>query len=163
LATEALALDGHSVQALRLMAGFNARSRQEYTENLRKAVAVGESSLGKKFFKENRGHFWGIIETRPYLRARFNLAHSFWKLDQIEAATEHLEAMLELNPNDNLGVRDLLIGCYLALRRLEGARRLLKEYEEDISALFARVLERYLASELPPAGRALRNARKTNK
>jgi hypothetical protein len=30
-------------------------------------VAAGERSLGPKAFEEDAGHFWGILETRPYM------------------------------------------------------------------------------------------------
>jgi hypothetical protein len=73
--------------------------------------------------------------------------------------------MLALNPNDNQGVRDPLLGLYLATRNLEGARRLLKEYEEDASANFAwaRVLEPFLSKDLSRAAAALKIARKANR
>ena len=45
-------------------------------EFLRKVVAIGEKNLGKDF-KEFAGHFWGFIETRPYMRARERLAQAF--------------------------------------------------------------------------------------
>jgi len=34
-----------------------------------------------------------------------------------EDAICHFEALLELNPNDNQGVRDILLGCYLRMPR----------------------------------------------
>lgn len=39
-----------------------------------------------------------------------------------ESIAEH-EGMLELNPNDNQGVRYGLLALYLALKRLDGASR----------------------------------------
>ena len=39
-------------------------------------------------------------------------------------AIGHFEALLDLNPNDNQGVGDILLGCYLAGNELDGARRL---------------------------------------
>ncbi len=32
-----------------------------------RAMRAGERKLGEEFFEENRGHFWGIFETRGYV------------------------------------------------------------------------------------------------
>jgi hypothetical protein len=80
-------------------------------------------------------------------------------------AIKHYENMLALNPNDNQGVRDPLLGLYLATDHLEGACKLLKDYEEDSSANFAwgRVLERFLSEDLPGAATKLKIARQENR
>ena len=73
--------------------------------------------------------------------------------------------MLELNPNDNQGVRDPLLGLYLETGDLRGARELLDKFKEDASANFAwaRVLERFLAGKRDEARAALKKARRTNR
>jgi hypothetical protein len=48
--------------------------------------------------------------------------------------------MLELNPKDNQGARYPLIGLYIEMENLNCAAELLKKYEHDGSAMFARVL-----------------------
>jgi tetratricopeptide (TPR) repeat protein len=163
LALQAVELDPNCVDALRLLALYGSNSRQEYIEKLYRVVETGERALGKKFFQENHGHFWGILETRPYMRARLDLAFALREAGRIEEAVSQLEATLDLNPNDNQGCRDVLIGCYLLMDRLDGVRRLLEKYH-DGSALFlwATVLERFLASDMPGAAAALKVARKEN-
>jgi tetratricopeptide (TPR) repeat protein len=73
--------------------------------------------------------------------------------------------MLELNPNDNQGVRDPLLGLYLETGDLKGARELLQKFKEDASANFAwaRVLERFLAGKSGEASAALKQARRANR
>jgi tetratricopeptide (TPR) repeat protein len=46
-------------------------------------------------------------------------------------AIEHYWQMLRLNPNDNQGIRDLLMPCLIEMGRDEDAERLFKQYEED--------------------------------
>jgi tetratricopeptide (TPR) repeat protein len=165
LAKRALKLDPDCVDALVVLAGIETDSPRQMIERLQKAVAAGERSLGAHYFKENKGHFWGLLGTRPYMRALGQLAAlecaEGLKLDAIR----HYEKMLELNPNDNQGVRDPLLGLYLAIDNLEGARKLLADYGEDSMANFAwgRVFERFLSADLPGAAAALKVARKANR
>ena len=165
LAKRALRLDPDCVDALVVLADVDARTPREMIEALQKAVAAGERSLGEKFIRENKGHFWLMLETRPTMRAMEQLALLLRgqgiRLDAIRI----YERMLELNPNDNQGVRDPLLGLYLETGDLKGAGRLLKKYKEDASANFAwaRVLERFLAGTHGEASTALKQARRANR
>jgi len=69
-------------------------------------------------------------------------------------AAEEFEAMIELNPNDNQGLRDYLLGLYLALSQLDRAASLFRQYEEDSSAVFAwgRVFLLVLGWKAPRSG-----------
>ncbi len=164
LVKRALALDPDCVDALALLVRLDANSPKEAIAGLQKAVAAGERSLGADFFAENKGHFWGLLETRPYMRARLHLAEVLRGVGLEQEAVAHYEALLELNPNDNQGLRYVLLGSYLAQDRLEDARKLLQDYAGDNMASFAwgKVLERYLAGDHAGAQRALKSARQEN-
>ena len=165
LAKRALAKDPDCVDALVVLAGIETDSPKQLIERLQNAVAAGERSLGTRFITENTGHFWGLIGTRPYMRALEQLASMLRGVGLNVEAMKHYEKMLALNPNDNQGVRDPLLGLYLATDSLEAARKLLKDYEEDSSANFAwaRVLEAFLSKDLPRAAAALKIARRGNR
>jgi tetratricopeptide (TPR) repeat protein len=96
-----------------------------------KGVAAGERTLGDDFFKEESGHFWGILRTRPYMRARFGLAQCLEELGNLGEAVQHYRELLRLNQNDNQGVRHMLIRSLLELNANEEAAKLLKEYKDD--------------------------------
>jgi tetratricopeptide (TPR) repeat protein len=164
LAKQALAKDPDCVDALVLMADLDARTPKEALAVLQKAVAAGERSLGAEFFKEYKGHFWGLLETRSYMRALEHLATVLRARNSNLEAIKTYEKMIGLNPGDNQGVRDPLLGLYLATGKLEGARKLLDDYGDDSMANFAwgRVLERFLSGEKPSAVAALKKARKAN-
>lgn len=164
LAQQALAIDADCVDALVVMAELEATTAQAAIAGLKKAVEAGERSLGGEFFQQNKGHFWGILETRPYMRARLQLAELLRADGSGAQAVEHYAGLLELNPNDNQGVRYPLLGCYLAHGRLQDATKLLHNYRGDIMATFAwgRVLERFLAGDRKGAAKALKTARKGN-
>lgn len=77
------------------------------------------------------GDFWGLIETRPYMRARFGLAMALWSCGQGEEAAAHGAELLRLNPDDNQGVRYLLLTWLVALGRDDDAGALMKTYKHE--------------------------------
>lgn len=78
LAMQAVQLHPHCLDALTILAqASSGRNQQELIEHMRNIVDTGRRNLGEKFFEENRGHFWGIVETRPYMRAHAYLAQLF--------------------------------------------------------------------------------------
>jgi tetratricopeptide (TPR) repeat protein len=165
LAKRALKLDPDCVDALVLINGLDARTPREMIAGLQKAVAAGERSLGEKFIQENEGDFWMLLETRPYMRAMAELAELLRGQGIDLDAIRLYEKMLELNPNDNQGVRDPLLGLYLKTGDAQATARLLKQYKLDASANFAwgRVLERFLADDHTGARKALKTARSANR
>jgi tetratricopeptide (TPR) repeat protein len=164
LAEQALKLDPNCVDAMLVRAQTRKLSVKEYIEELRAAVLTGERSLGEARFREDRGRFWGFVETRPYMRARNELALALSGAGKTREAAQEFEAMLELNPNDNQGVRDYLLGLYLALSELDRAVGLFRQYAEDSSAVFAwgRVFLLMLGGKRGEAVGALEQAFRTN-
>jgi tetratricopeptide (TPR) repeat protein len=128
-------------------------------------VAAGERALGAETFQRDVGHFWGLLETRPYLRARLGLAHSLWAAGRREEAVRHLQDMLRLNPHDNQGVRYTLAGFLLFLDRDDDLARLLQQYDEDTAACaYTKALLAFRRhGDSPEARRLLQEARKTNR
>lgn len=105
---------------------------------LKAGIAAGERELGEAFFAEHKGHFWGLTETRPYIRICKSYAESCWFGGKAEEAAEILEHILELNPDDNTGARYLLAAVYLYSDQLKEAEQFLKKYgEDDAAAAFA--------------------------
>lgn len=137
LARHALEIDSDCTDAYVLLAEETAESIEEARDLYAKGVAAGERALGPGVFEEDAGHFWGLLETRPYMRARAGLAASLWAMGDREAGVAHYRDMLRLNPNDNQGIRDLLATCLLDLGRDDDLERLLEQYEDDASALWA--------------------------
>ena len=163
-ALRAVRLDPACLDARMMLLQFTAGPPEEKIEELQQIVAIGESDLGKKFFAENSGDFWLAIETRPYMRARAALARELQALGRVDEAIAHTEAMLLLNPDDNQGLRYGLLGCYLEAGKLEAVRKLFTQYDEESTFfLWARVLERYLSTELTQAASVLLEARKENR
>jgi tetratricopeptide (TPR) repeat protein len=98
------------------------------------AVAAGERAIGAARFADLAGQFWGILETRPYMRARLGLAQTLAALDRAGEAEQHERALLHLNPNDNQGVRYLLLARLVLAGRDEEALALMRQYPDDVAA-----------------------------
>src|SRR5262249_29892832 len=71
-ARQALALWPDCADAYVLLAE-NAQSRKEALRLYEQGVAAGERALGPEAFEQEAGHFWGLLQTRPYMRARLGL------------------------------------------------------------------------------------------
>ncbi|HEY4592308.1 MAG TPA: tetratricopeptide repeat protein, partial [Thermoanaerobaculia bacterium] len=126
-------------------------------------MAAGERAMGAGAF-EQAGHFWGILETRPYMRARAGLAKVLVEQKRLGEAVEHYQEMLRLNPNDNQGVRHTLVNLLIELGRDEEAWRLFESYPEDGALLeFPRALLSFRRhGDSPEARQALKGAIQLN-
>jgi tetratricopeptide (TPR) repeat protein len=165
LARQALALWADCADAYVLLAE-HAGSRKEALELYRQGVAAAERALGPDTFAQAAGHFWGILETRPYMRARQGLAHFLWTSGRREEAVEHLQDMLRLNPGDNQGVRYTLAGFLLFLDRDDDLGRLLDQYPDEGTAAWAytrALLAFRRGGDTPEARKLLKAALKTNR
>lgn len=144
----------------------------EETKDIEKArhlyeqgVQAGERALGEEMFTQQKGEFWGILETRPYMRARLGLADVLWELGERQAAIDHLQAMLRLNPGDNQGVRYMLANWLLITKDNAALNRLLAQYPDEWSAFWAYTKALYTFREKGPkkqANKALQQAIEIN-
>ncbi|MFC1961144.1 hypothetical protein ACFLYO_10585 [Chloroflexota bacterium] len=145
LARQALSISADCADAYVLLAEETAKSIQEAKQLYEQGVEAGERALGPEAFDEAVGHFWGILETRPYMRARAGLAWCLSQMGEEQQAIAHYADLLRLNPSDNQGNRYLLADLLLASGDDEALKALLDQYEEDASAawLYTRALGLY--------------------
>jgi tetratricopeptide (TPR) repeat protein len=166
LVRRALELDPTNVDALLQMGGYAGLTGEDKIEWMRKTVRMGEKNLGPELLDGYAGAFWVALQTRPYMRARQQLAEALTVAGRWEEAVAEYQALLSLNPDDHQRVRYPQLLLLLRRQRLAEARKLFREYPDDLAAhvVFAwgRVLERFLADDLAGAGAALAAARKRN-
>ena len=93
LARKALGISPLCADAYVLLAE-EARSIEEARDYYAKGVEAGELALGPRRFKQYAGHFWGFLETRPYMRARAGLASTLLQLGDVDGALAHYRDML---------------------------------------------------------------------
>jgi tetratricopeptide (TPR) repeat protein len=135
LAHKALAVSPLCADAYNLLAE-QAKSDTEARDLYASGVEAGALAIGSGGFEEYAGHFWGVLKTRPYMRAREGLAGALQRLGDEPAAIGHYREMLKLNPNDNQGIRDVLAALLLKREDIPALKELLAAYEEDGSALW---------------------------
>lgn len=91
----------------------------------------------KYFDKENIGHFYGMFETRPYIRGLVIKAEYLLEEGKLRQAESVCKEVLRLNENDNMGVRYLLMAIFATLEEENDMLKLYKKYpEENLEMLF---------------------------
>ncbi|GHT74003.1 hypothetical protein AGMMS50262_06130 [Bacteroidia bacterium] len=126
---KALKLNVDCIEAYEFLAQ-NAPDLEKHILALQKGIEVGKRIFGGKYLEKNKGHFWGVTETRPYMRCLQQLADVFlFSGNNIAEAVAILENLLELNPNDNQGARYQLFSALLEL----GEDDKFKKYDQIFS------------------------------
>ena len=102
-------------------------------ENLNKIIKDEEKILTEEgFFDEDCiGAFWGIHETRPYMRACYRRMELLIDLSRFSEAADCCEQLLKLNENDNMAVRYRLISLYAVLERFQEGIDLYNDFAES--------------------------------
>lgn len=165
LAHQAVSISPDCADAYVLLAEEEADTIGRALEYYREGVAAGERALGPDYFENAVGMFWGILETRPYMRARMGLADTLWRLNRKEDAVAHYRDLLRLNEGDNQGVRYLLVDLLLDLGHDEDVTQLLRKYRGDWSAVWhytAALLEFRKSGASAKARKALSKALEQN-
>ncbi len=133
LAREALAeVPSHIAASILVAESTHAIDRR--IELFRNAKQAAAAALGSDL-DEFAGEFWGFHETRPYMRACEGLAFALADAGQVNDAVEQYREMLQLNPNDNQGVRYQIVPLLLEQERDAEAIDILEQYAEE-SALW---------------------------
>ena len=127
-----LELDPKNLPA-KLMLVTDSRDALKILEIFDEAVQDEENELREEgwFADEYIGDFWLIDETRNYMFARFNRMKHLIVMSRFRTAAKEGEDLLRLCRGDNLGVRYLLMGLYVALEEKEALEKLFEEYDED--------------------------------
>ena len=113
----------HLALVLQLL-GRNDEALEHWTA----AVAMGMNGLPPRFYFGLDRIEWGWLQNRPFLRACHGLAAALLEEGVMGEAVTLLANVLDLNPNDNQGVRNLLARCWFDLRRPGEVHRLSERY-----------------------------------
>jgi tetratricopeptide (TPR) repeat protein len=129
LARKALDVDLNAIDAYVIL-GLYATTTAEKIALLREADRIG-TMIFAPLLDDPEMHWWGFIGTRPWMRARHNLALALMDAEEFEDAIETLRSLIELNENDNQGIRYLLLKIYAQIGRYDECKILFERYQDD--------------------------------
>jgi tetratricopeptide (TPR) repeat protein len=115
------------------------RNVGRYKEAFRAALMAHTLGLNAMPVEILEGHGkleWGVLDNRPFLRSCQILGLENQRKRNYNRANELFRLNLRLNPNDNQGIRSLLLENLLREKRTIEAKKLLNEYSEDVSTDF---------------------------
>ncbi len=162
---QALLLDINCIEAYEFL-GVMENSVEISMVFYEKGIAIGREIFGGPYLKKNKGMFWGLHETRPFMRCLHLYADCLYTLGKVKESVAVLEEIIELNPNDNQGVRDELSLYLIELDDREKFEKYAKMFEWDDMAfsLFNRALFAFKTEgETEHANQQLQKALKQNK
>jgi tetratricopeptide (TPR) repeat protein len=163
LAEQALELDADNADIYNYLADIEPNF-EKVLQLYKQGVKAGEKKLGKQAFKEDKGHFWGLLETRPYMRSKAGLAECLALSGQHQEAAAIYWEMLDLNPNDNQGIRYKLSSLLLKMDDFKGYEKLYKLTPDESAAHwnYNRVLYYLKNANMADAKSQLKKAIKSN-
>jgi tetratricopeptide (TPR) repeat protein len=126
-----------------------------------RALAAATLTLGAGF-KDYVGEFWTFLETRPYMRALYNLGKTCAELGDAQQAAAHFTKMLELNPTDDQNAATPLLACLLQLDQNTQAETLLASRAGPATIwAYGRLLTAYRLGQTPDPN-LFKKARRAN-
>jgi len=162
---KALELDPDCIEAYEYLSGCESSLELE-SVFLEKGIAIGRKLFFGDNFENHKGHFWGILETRPFMRCLQLYSEVLYLKNKKKECVEILEEMIDLNPNDNQGVRDQLMLYLIELDETGKFKKYADIFKEDEMAfsLFNQTLFTFKTEgDTPKAKKLLQKAIKQNK
>lgn len=165
MAKQALKLSPDCADAYSLLAEESAQTSHEALKLYLDASSAAGRTLNPSVFEEDRGHFWALIETRPYMRAQQGIADCLMEGGRFAEAVDVLQQMLELNTADSQGMRYLLMSSLFELGDAPARSSLFEKFATESSAFWAysKALHAFLRAQAAgDATSELRRACRTN-
>lgn len=144
-AEEILALDPDNLDAELIIVKAKARSFGTQQKALKRLLAKAEKVLVKIGIDKEKemGCFYGLIETRPYMRVHYHYLQTLLALGKMGLALQEAEEMIRLNENDNGGIRYTLMALYAHFEDEEKAQALLSKYPHDDTSMLLPLIALY--------------------
>lgn len=115
------------------------------------------------FEKDSIGIFYGIFETRPYIRGLYYKALFLLNDGKYKLGRDVCKEILRLNQNDNMGARYLLMATYAILEEEQSMLKLFKNYKENgLEMLFPLMVLYYKQENYVKAKEYLSKIKKNN-
>ncbi|MGB3199103.1 MAG: hypothetical protein WBB17_15365 [Saprospiraceae bacterium] len=127
---EALRLDSNCIEAFEYL-GNNEPILEIAIVFFEKGISIGRQLYGGKYLKEHKGMFWGLHETRPFMRCLLHYSNLLYVFGRVIESINIMEEMIELNPNDNQGIRDQLMLYLIEIGEYKKFEKYSKMFNDD--------------------------------
>jgi len=164
LAKEAYEICDRCFDAIIFQASMETNIFKMY-DILNKGLEYEKSKLEEDGFfdKDNIGHFYGLFETRPYMRGLSFKAFNLVNEGKLKQAMEVCKEAIRLNESDNMGLRYMLMAIYAALEDEKSMLELRDKYDEDsFEMLFPIMILYYKLGDYDKAKKYLDMVNKVN-
>lgn len=161
-AKDALKLDPDLTEAKLVLIGTYPLEKQK--KEYEKLIKQEEERLSKMGIGDDDvGIYYGLLETRPYMRVRYAYMELLENMNKLRMAMAEGEDIIRLNEGDNMGVRYKLIKLCAMLEDGEKLEKLVAEYnEESVHFLLPQAVYYYKTDELMKARGILKRMYKEN-
>lgn len=141
LAQKALTIDPNCIDAFDYLGEVEKNDSKAITY-YKKGIAIGRKELGDDFFKENRGLFCSIPETRTFMSCLTGYAATLALLGRFSEAVQIYEQILTLDIKDHHSVRHPLMLYLIKINDFKKFKKYEKRFINDdmIYQIFNRVL-----------------------
>lgn len=130
-AKRALKFNKNNLDAQQMIAEITAESDEDLQKKYEKLIKKAEKQMTENglFDDDSIGSFWGIFETRPYMRLRASYAEHLIHIGKRRKAILECEDLIRLSENDNLGTRYKLMHLYAFYEDELSAMKIYKKYD----------------------------------
>lgn len=148
-AQKALKLDPYCLDAELIIAQAKSKDMEDLKKNMEKVIRKGEEQLAQRNIskEEDAGSFYGLFETRPYMRVRKEYLGLLITQGRYRHAISEAEELIRLNENDNLGVRYILMALYSYFEDEDKVKALFEKYPEDSAFMLLPLIALYYKME----------------
>ncbi len=166
-AKKAVQLDQDNLDAKKMVEEITTEHPYEMVGKYQKLIEYGKTVMDKKGYmnEDSIGDYWGISETRPFIRLYSSYLDLLVNCGMMRMATTVGEEIIRYNTNDNLGIRYILMHVYAYLEDEKSMLALYKKYDEhDESQMILPIsIIYYKLGDFEKAAEYLRRLTKTNK
>ncbi len=164
LAKRALEINPNNIDAENFITKFETntiKKLKKYEDTLNKERINLEKE--DMFNEENKGIFWGLMETRPYMRTKHCCMLTLMELGRYNEAIKQGEELLELCESDNLGIRYLIVGLYTLLEKFNECEKIYNKYlDESNFMLFPMAIMYYKMGDYRKCKKLLKQIKEQN-
>lgn len=165
-ARKALKINSENLDAELIVAKYGGAKFYDVVKRLERAVAKGTKIMEKEgYMNDSVGNFWGVLETRPYMRLRTEYAKTLLEFGMCRKAIAEFEELIRLCDADNIGNRYTLMHLYAFMEMEEEALELHEKYEnsDETQMLMPLAMLYYKSGDIDKAEKYLKRLSKSNK